>query len=51
MVIEPREYRRVIDSLTQEEMLVPSAISDERAYEHARRERAGELRVIRFFLD
>lgn len=45
------EYRRVVDPVTQVELLVPSAISDERAIDHARREREGELHRIRFFLD
>lgn len=45
------EYRRVVDPETQLELLVPAEISDDRAIEHARRERAGELRQIRFFLD
>jgi hypothetical protein len=47
----PSEGRRVVDPVTQEELLVPNAISDVRAIEHARRERAGELHRIRFFLD
>ena len=43
--------RRVVDPVTQKELLVPPGISDERAIERARRERAGELHRIRFFLD
>jgi hypothetical protein len=46
-----REYRRVVDPVTQVEPLVPDEISDDRAVEHARRERAGELHRIRFFMD
>ena len=45
------DYRRVIDPMTQQELLVPHEISDDRAIEQARIQRAGELRVIRFFLD
>jgi hypothetical protein len=44
-------YRRLIDPETQQELLVPTGISDERALERARRERVGELHRIRFFLD
>ena len=45
------QYRRVVDPGTQVEMLVPAEISDDRAVDHARREQAGELHRIRFFLD
>jgi len=45
------ERRRVLDPVTQQEILVPRGISDERAIEHARKEREGELHRIRFFVD
>jgi hypothetical protein len=45
------DCRRVVDPVTQRELLVPPRITDERAIEHARKERNGELRRIRFFLD
>ncbi|NUU06415.1 hypothetical protein [Leifsonia sp. C5G2] len=45
------ERRRIVDPVTQQEILVPAGISDERAIEHARREREGELHRLRFFVD
>ena len=45
------EDRRVVDPMTQLEVLVPPGITDERAIEHARKERNGELHRIRFFVD
>jgi hypothetical protein len=43
------ERRRVVDPVTQVELLVPPGITDARAIERARRQRAGELHRIRFF--
>ncbi len=45
------EDRRVVDPMTQLEVLVPPGITDERAIEHTREEHNGELRRIRFFVD
>jgi hypothetical protein len=43
--------RRVIYPITQRELLVPDGVDDARAIEHARRDRADELRRIRLFVD
>ncbi|MCY7290255.1 MAG: hypothetical protein LH624_18935, partial [Cryobacterium sp.] len=45
------EDRRVGDPVTELKLLVPLAITEARAIEHARRERNRELHRIRFFVD
>ena len=43
--------RRVVDPVTQVEIVLSAGISAERAITHAQRERDGTLRHVRFFVD